>query len=153
MECLVKKNNKNNENKNKNNENKKNISLYRNLFNLENGVHELVLKDFQIKDSKIIIKNKVFRKNKSFVLFYAPWCSHCKNFKKEYENLALDYIQITSFGSVNIENVKDGNDKLRIAANIEGIPTLKIVNHDGYLEDFHSAVNYDDLLYFINMNL
>ena len=152
MECLVKKNDEN-ENKNKNKNNRKNISLYRNLFNLENGVHELVFKDFQIKDSKIIIKNKMFRKNKSFVLFYAPWCSHCKNFKREYENLALDYIQITSFGSVNIENVKDGNDKLRIAANIEGIPTLKIVNHEGYLEDFNSAVNYDDLLYFINMNL
>lgn len=129
------------------------IKLYRNLFNYENGVHELVYTDFDLKNKKIFLKNNIFDKHKGFVLFYAPWCTHCKHFKKDYENLAIDYIQIFPFGAVNVENVKGENDKLRAVAKVESVPQLKFINEGGYLENFQSEYTYDDLLYFINMNL
>ncbi len=129
------------------------ISLYKNLFNEDNGVHELEFKDFKIENNKIFLNNMFFEKKKGFILFYAPWCSHCKEFKKEYEDLAIDYIQFFPFGSVNVENVKGENDKLRAIAQIESVPQLKFINEGGYLENFQSQYSYDDLLYFINMNL
>jgi thiol-disulfide isomerase/thioredoxin len=129
------------------------IPLYRNLFNKDNGVHELTLKDFYVDKKKLYLKNKNFVKNKGFVLFYAPWCSHCKKFKSDYENLALDYIQLYPFGAVNTENVKDENDKLRVFADVDKIPKLKVINKDGYLENFDSNLSYNDLLYYLNMNI
>lgn len=136
-------------NKNKNNSPH---TIYKNLFDNENGVTELVLSDFDIKGKKIKMKNKKFSRGNGFVLFYAPWCSHCKNFKQEYENIALDYIQNFPFGAVNVENVRDGNDRLRHLAGIDGVPTLKYIDENGLLHDFQSNINNDDIIYFINMN-
>lgn len=125
--------------------------IYKNLFDKQSGVIELIFDDFHISKNKLQIKNKQYKKNQGFVLFYAPWCSHCKEFKKEYENLALDYLQVMPFGAVNIENVKDGNDKLRSIAQIESIPTLKIIQPDGYLADFPSNITYDNIIYYMNI--
>lgn len=134
-------------------ENDEVIPLYRNLFHKDNGVHELTLKDFYVDKNKLFIKNKFFPKNKGFILFYAPWCSHCKKFKNDYENLALDYIQLFPFGAVNTENVKDENDKLRVFADVDKIPKLKMIHKDGYLVNYDSNLTYDDLLYYLNMNI
>ena len=127
-------------------------TFYQNLFHPDNGVHELVLKDFIYKNKKLYLKHKAFH-HKGFIMFYAPWCSHCKDFKKEYENIALDYIQNIPFGAVNVENAEDGNDQLRIYANVEGVPTLFNIHKDGYLEEYKSDINYDNLLYQVNMIL
>ncbi len=147
------------ENKNKkcnmkpknNNNSKSSHTIYKNLFD-DNIVNELVLNDFEIKGKKIKMKNKKFKRGNGFVLFYAPWCSHCKIFKQEYENIALDYIQNFPFGAVNTENVAGGNDRLRHLAGVEGVPTLKYVDEKGFLHDFQSNINNDDIIYFINMN-
>ena len=125
--------------------------IYKNLFENQNGVLELTFDDFLIHQNKLKMKNKQYKKNQGFILFYAPWCSHCKEFKKEYENLALDYLQVMPFGAVNIENVKDGNDKLRSIAKIESIPTLKMIGPDGYLVDFPSNITYDNIIYYMNI--
>jgi len=135
------------------NNNKENHFLYKNLFHIDNGVHELVMKDFIYKNKKLYIQHKGFREKKGFILFYAPWCSHCKSFKKEYENIALDYIQNIPFGAVNVDNVIDKNDQLRIYADVSGVPTLFMIHKDGYLEEYKSDINYDNLLYQVNMNL
>ena len=127
-------------------------NFYQNIFHIDNGVHELVLNDFIYKNHKLYVKHKLFG-NKGFIMFYAPWCSHCKEFKKEYENIALDYIQNIPFGAVNVENVADGNDQLRIYAKVEGVPTLFTIHPDGYLQEYKSDINYDNLLYQVNMIL
>ncbi len=128
-------------------------TIYKDLFHIDNGVHELVYDDFIFKNNKLYIKNNFFKLHKGFVMFYAPWCSHCKQFKKEYENIALDYIQNMPFGAVNVENVAKKNDQLRILANVEGVPTLFMIHPDGYLQEYKSEINYDNLLYQVNMNL
>ncbi len=128
-----------------------NISIYKNLFNENDKIHELIKKDFIISPSKISLNNKNFKKNpKSLILFYAPWCSHCKEFKKTYIDLAMDYFLKYSFGAVNIENTKDKNDELRYSAKVEHIPTLKYVDQNGDLQDFPYTIDYDNIVYFLN---
>lgn len=126
--------------------------IYQNLFMKENGVQELVFKDFHIQNKRITVKNKNFQ-HRGFILFYAPWCSHCKKFQQEYENLSREYFQLFPFGAVNVENSKDGNDRLRLFANVVNIPTLMIIQKDGSLEKFNGRISYDDLMYYIQMNL
>lgn len=151
-ECkLGDKNNQCKLNDNKNT-NKFTIKLYKNLFHSDKGVHELVYKDFDIQDKKIFLNNSFFSNNKGFILFYAPWCKHCKIFKKEYEELASDYIQMFPFGSINIENIKDGNDKLKVMAKIDSVPQLMVVTKNGFIQRYDSTYDYDDLLYYINVN-
>ena len=61
--------------------------------------------------------------------------------------------KIFPFGAVNIENVPDGNDQLRIYAGVEGVPTLFTIHKDGFLQEYKSDINYDNLLYQVNMIL
>ncbi len=127
------------------------VSIYKNLFDDKDKVFELVKNDFNISPSKISLNPKKFKNHpKSLILFYAPWCTHCKEFKKKYIDLAMDYFLTYSFGAVNIENTKDKNDELRYLAKIEYIPTLKYVDDKGDLQDFPYTVDYDNIIYFLN---
>ena len=137
--------------KNKNQQNHTNIPLYRNLFRDDGDIYEMTYKDFLIKNNKIHLKNKIFKNGYTFVLFYAPWCQHCKDFKKDYENLASNYLQLFKFGSINVENVKGGNDKLRMYAEINGIPQLRYINKEGDMEKFPYDLTYDNIIYYISI--
>ncbi len=63
-------------------------------------------------------------KRKVLVLFYAPWCGHCKNMKQAYGQAASE---VTSFvpGSylAAVDATKSKTLKERFA--IQGFPTLK----------------------------
>jgi thiol-disulfide isomerase/thioredoxin len=127
-------------------------SLYKDIYGIEKGVLELNLSDFVYKKKNLYINNSYFDKKKGFIIFYAPWCKHCKKIADTLINLALSNINLFYFGSVNAENIEMGNDKLCVYANIKKFPTIKYINEDGSLEDYKHNYNYDNLIYFINMN-
>ncbi len=127
--------------------------IYRDIFTENSGVFELKYKDFIFKNDKVYIKNNNFKNNKGFVLFYAPWCSHCKKFSPEYSDLALNYVNLFPFGAINIEDTVNKNDILRGKSKVEYIPVLKYIEKDGELKDYKSKYDYEDLLYFININI
>ena len=139
------------------NKKKKNIKnnnfFYKDIYGEEKGIIELKFEDFNYKDKKLYIKNNYFNDKKGFIIFYAPWCAHCKKISNLLIDLALLNINIFNFGSINAENIKDGNDKICIYENITKFPTIKYINIDGTLLDYQYEYTLDNLLYFINTNL
>jgi thiol-disulfide isomerase/thioredoxin len=132
---------------------KNNNSFYKDIYGEEKGIIELKLEDFNYKDKKLHIKNSYFNDKKGFIIFYAPWCKHCNKISNLLIDLALLNINIFNFGSINAENIKDGNDKVCIYENITKFPTIKYINTDGTLLDYQYEYTLDNLLYFINTNL
>lgn len=128
-------------------------SLYKNLFNEREGILELKLKDFNYKDKKLYIKNKYFKENRGIILFYAPWCKHCHKLSELLIDLALSNINIFNFGSVNCEDIENGNDYLCSYANIKNFPTIKYINDNGLIENYKYDYTADNFLYFINTNI
>ena len=144
----------NNDKKIKNNMIKLNKNpLYKNIYSEEHGIIELTLSDFKYENDKLIINNEYFNNKPGFIIFYAPWCTHCKKISEMLIELALSNINIFNFGSVNSENINKGNDYLCLYANIKKFPTIKYINKDGTLSDYKFNYTVDNLLYFINTNI
>ena len=135
--------------------NKNNLINFKNIYGEETGIIELKYKDFQINKSSIKIKNNFFDHNnyKGFIIFYAPWCKHCVELSSEFINLAQDNLYIFPIGAINIEDVKNKNDKLAQKFKIEQIPTVKYIDSKGIIKDYPYDISIENLRYFINMNL
>jgi len=131
-----------------------NNSLFKDIYSIDMGVIELKLSDFTYNNitKKLYINNKYFENKKGFIIFYSPWCTHCKKISELIIDLALANIYLFHFGAINSENIKDGNDKLFVYANITNLPTIKYIKQDSSLEDYNFAYTMDNLLYFININ-
>ena len=128
------------------------MNLFKDIYGIKSGILELTLKDFKYIDKKLYINNDYF-KNKGFIIFYAPWCNHCKKISEMLSSLALSNINVFNFGSVNSENINGKNDLLCVYANIERFPIIKIINNDGTLSNYKYQYNIDNLLYYINTNI
>jgi hypothetical protein len=127
--------------------------LYQDLFGEETGIIELRLKDFIYKDKKLYMKNEYFEINKSLILFYSPLCKYCKLLSKILINLALSHINLFYFGSVNSDNIEEGNDYVCKYAEIKNFPTMKYITSDGSLKEYPHKYNIDNFIYFININI
>lgn len=68
---------------------------------------------------------KVFSSTKpTMVLFYAPWCGHCKSMKPEYERLRKKYMKVPDKNVVMINC--DDHKEFASKAGIQGFPTLRL---------------------------
>ncbi|KAL7414129.1 thioredoxin-like protein [Mrakia frigida] len=68
--------------------------------------------------------NKVMKEDRmSMVVFYAPWCGHCKNLAPEYAQAATSLSPIIPFYSVDCD--EDANKPLCAKYDVKGFPTIK----------------------------
>jgi protein disulfide-isomerase A6 len=58
-----------------------------------------------------------------FVLFYAPWCGHCKTTLPEFETLQQSYKGSIKIVAINCE--EDKNKQLVAQQDIKGFPTIR----------------------------
>jgi thiol-disulfide isomerase/thioredoxin len=134
-------------------------TLYNDIYTYSEHVKELKgNKDFEYKvinneeEKRIKVINKLFNK-KGFILFYAPWCKHCLKIDKTYDELASYYSPHYPFGSVNIEDVKNKNDILRIRAKVVKYPTLFKVTTKNTLKKIEMESDPSKLLEIINQEI
>jgi len=130
-----------------------NTNFYKNLYNSKYGVIELKRNDFEIKKNKVFIKNKKFKENKCIIIVYAPWCSHCRNMYESIIDLSLTNLNKFQIGAINISDIKNKNYLISNALEIKSIPKACILKNKGELVLFDKQINYDNLFYYINMNL
>lgn len=65
----------------------------------------------------------VLKSNQTTIVeFYAPWCGHCKNLKKDYTKAAKHLKDIAQVGAVNCDYAKNKN--ICSKYKIEGYPTI-----------------------------
>lgn len=71
---------------------------------------------------------KVFSSTKpTMVLFYAPWCGHCKTMKPEYEQLRKKYMNNPNKNVVMINC--DDHKEFASKSGVQGFPTLRLYNN------------------------
>lgn len=66
--------------------------------------------------------SQVAPEEKWMVMFYAPWCGHCKNAMPHFEAAAGDALKTAKFGRVNCDEHKN----LCTEHGVQGFPTVKL---------------------------
>ena len=100
--------------------------------------------EFPIENSITILTNATFDKalekyESMFVMFYAPWCGHCKKFKPELEKAA----EILRKENLIVAKVDATEQKdLASRCKIKGYPTVKFFKK-GAIIDYKSARKAD----------
>jgi len=80
---------------------------------------------FKSKYIKMLTHDSLHHASKPMVvLFYAPWCGHCKKFKPEYDQIADD-LKMTLY-AVNCDEESELANKFHI----QGFPTIKCIKSD-----------------------
>lgn len=85
------------------------------------------------------------------VLYYAPWCPHCKHFMAEWENLGES--QNVNGVNVKVEKIDcQENGEVAERENIEGFPTVKLHSKDGAME-YNGARNAEAVILWLQKSL
>jgi thiol-disulfide isomerase/thioredoxin len=132
--------------------NKEYSNLFKNLYDSEKGIIELINNDFEYKDKKLYIKHKDFINKKGFIIFYAAWCTHCIKLSDVMYDLQNEYINSLKFGAVNVENLNDKNDITAVNAKVSYLPHLMYINKDNSLTKYNFTINEENITFFINVN-
>ena len=95
--------------------------------------------NLSVSDGMSLDKNNV-----NMILFYAPWCGHCKTLMPDWNRLYEKYDKKQMNGKViNIVKIDcDANEQIAKQYDIQGYPTIKLlsVNNEGAL----NLYDYDD---------
>ena len=77
----------------------------------------------------------------SAVLFWAPWCGHCRSFEPTFEAVASEMAGKARFGKVNC----DEQENISSECGIKGTPTV-IIYKDGREVDRHTGAESKESL-------
>jgi protein disulfide-isomerase A6 len=91
----------------------------------------------------------VVAKGHSLVLFYAPWCGHCKAIKPAWSKVADLFADEPNVNVVSVD--ADEHRKLGERFEVTGFPTLKYIRPGGKeVEEYAGGRDEKDLVAFLN---
>jgi thiol-disulfide isomerase/thioredoxin len=122
-----------------------------NIYNIDSPVKELIFNDFNISNNSISLKNKKLTQKNSFLIFYAPWCSHCVDSKEMWEDIACMFDDIISIYAINCYNYFDNNQELVELFNISYYPTIKFVKNNEII-DYKEKKDKDTIISYLLSN-
>lgn len=127
------------------------VGLY--YYNYNKPIEE----SFNINNLPISNNMSLDKNNMNMVLFYAPWCGHCKTILPDWNKLETHYNNKQINGrKINIVKINcDENTKIATHYDIQGYPTIKLlsINKNGKpsLYDYDDERQYSKIEQFINM--
>eukprot|EP00761_Pharyngomonas_kirbyi_P011331 gb/GECH01011356.1/.p1 GENE.gb/GECH01011356.1/~~gb/GECH01011356.1/.p1 ORF type:complete len:407 (+),score=127.33 gb/GECH01011356.1/:1-1221(+) len=102
----------------------------------ESKVYDLNEEDF---DTQIQNSDKPF-----FVMFFAPWCPHCKQLIPVWDEASIEKAEVANWGKVDCTK----NEKLCMKYQVQGYPSLKLFNN-GAVFDYSGERSADGFVDFI----
>jgi len=85
-----------------------------------------------------------------FVMFYAPWCGHCKKLKPKWSEIGAEYNRINLRSNVAIGKVDCTQTKDACAEyNIKGYPTLLFIRKGAILAEYKGDRDYEGMRDFV----
>ncbi|XP_052822919.1 protein disulfide-isomerase A5 isoform X1 [Octopus bimaculoides] len=104
----------------------------------ESDVHHLTAENF-----KTFLK----KKKHSLVMFYAPWCGHCKKAKPEFTEAALQLKDEPKLAICAVDCTE--HTSLCTAHDVKGYPTLKYFNYGKNPQDYMGGRTTTDFVNFL----
>jgi thiol-disulfide isomerase/thioredoxin len=117
----------------------------KNLYDNQPGITELSTKDLvRNGDGSVLPIRNEFNNKVYMLVYYAPWCGHCRNMVSDVKALA-NTLKDEGFmvGAINCERNSDLSDKILIESfpKIYFVKDNKAKKYDGD-RDLESLVNY-----------
>ncbi|KAF7266973.1 hypothetical protein GWI33_019754 [Rhynchophorus ferrugineus] len=93
-------------------------------------------------------KDELKRNNIVLVMFYAPWCGHCKRMKPDYMAAAK---QLQSEGIEKCMAMVDCTENPELAEEygIQGFPTIKLFKNGKFVTDYDGKRTIEDIKLFV----
>ena len=84
--------------------------------------------------------------NKKVLLFYANWCGHCQTFMPTWTKLKKAF----DTNNIQYEQHESANEEIMNKFNIQGYPTIKILQNN-IATDYNGIRNYDGILNYLGV--
>ncbi|KAF5293841.1 hypothetical protein FQR65_LT10979 [Abscondita terminalis] len=93
-------------------------------------------------------KNEILSSNPTLVMFYAPWCGHCKRMKADFSKAAEELQEEGHDGRLALFDCTK-NPKITEEFQIDGYPTIKLFVAGRYVKDYGGNRSLPDLKKFM----
>ena len=88
--------------------------------------------------------NDIAQQNNWFIMFHAPWCTHCVQLKPIFESIAPSLKNIVNVGMIDCTVEKNACK----TNSVRGFPTLKFFQHGTFIADFSGERTAKNLIEF-----